>query len=209
MRIYLDLDCLTKLVAFDLFDEAMDMLGAAEVHIVDTFRFKCESMRKKAEKKNDAEKAKAYAKTLDMMEAFHVIGATPEDIPLLTELKRTNIDDGEAMLLAKLAVDGEPARLLATGDNRFIKALEEAIGLPNVINNCKGKIVSLNYLLACLVRQMDYPSLLRKMTTPLAQSMDGIVRMAFTSDGTQDRTLDYLKNFMPKNDYCVPEDFLD
>ena len=209
MRIYLDLDCLTKLVAFDLFDEAKNMLRADEIHIVDTFRFKCESMRKKAEKKNVTEKANAYAKSLKVMEKFRVIEATPADMPLIAELKRTNIDDGEALLLAKLSIDKEPARLLATGDNRFISALGEANELPKVIENCKGKIISLNYLLACFVRRMDYQALLRQMTTPLAQCMDGIVRMAFTRDSTQERTLEYLNGFMPKNDYCVPDDFLD
>ena len=206
MHVYLDLDCLTKLVAFGLFDEAMKMLEADNIRIIDTFRYKCDNMRKKAEKKKEVEKADSYAISLKLMETFSVIEATPEEMPLVAELKRTNIDDGEAMLLAKLAMDDEPARLLATGDNRFISALGEADGLPDIIGNCKGRIISLNHLLACLVRRMDFATLLAQMTAPLAQSMDGIVRIAFTQGSTRERTLEYLKGFMPRNDYCVPDE---
>ncbi len=206
MRIYLDLDCLTKLVAFGLFDDAMRMLEAEEIHIIDSFRFKCESMRKKAEKKKEMEKADAYTKSLNLMEAFHVIKASSEELPLIAELKRTNIDDGEALLLVKLAMDDKPARLLATGDNRFISALGEASGLPDIINNCKGRIISLNHLLARFVRQMDFSTLLDQMMAPLAQSMDGTVRMAFTRGSTQERTLEYLNAYMPKNHYLVPDE---
>ena len=206
MRIYLDLDCLTKLVAFGLFDDAMRMLEADEIHIIDTFRFKCESMRKKAEKKKEMEKADAYTKSLNLMEAFHVIKASSDELPLIAELKRTNIDDGEALLLAKLAMDNEPSRLLATGDNRFILALGEADGLPDIIGNCKGRIISLNHLLARFVKQMDFSTLLDQMMAPLAQSMDGTVRMAFTRGSTRQRTLEYLNAYMPKNDYCIPDE---
>ncbi|MBO7092789.1 MAG: hypothetical protein J6W23_13470 [Victivallales bacterium] len=200
MHVYLDLDCLTKLVAFGLFDEAMKMLEADNIRIIDTFRYKCDNMRKKAEKKKEVEKADSYAISLKLMETFSVIEATPEEMPLVAELKRTNIDDGEAMLLAKLAMDDDPARLLATGDNRFISALGEADGLPDIIGNCKGRIISLNHLLACLVRRMDFATLLAQMTAPLAQSMDGTVRMAFKHGSTKERTLEYLKNFTPQND---------
>ena len=55
MHVYLDLDCLTKLVAFGLFDEAMKMLEADNIRIIDTFRYKCDNMRKKAEKKKEVE----------------------------------------------------------------------------------------------------------------------------------------------------------
>lgn len=207
MRIYLDLDCLTKLVAFGLFDDAMRILEADEIHIIDTFRFKCESMRKKAEKKKEMEKADAYTKSLNLIKHFHIIKASSEELPLLAELKRTNIDDGEALLLVKLAMDDKPARLLATGDNRFITALGEATGLPDIIiDNCKGRIISLNHLLARFVNQMDFSALLAQMTAPLAQSMDGIVRMAFTHGSTKERTLEYLKNFTPQNDYCIPDE---
>lgn len=206
MHVYLDLDCLTKLVAFGLFDEAMKMLEADDIRIIDTFRYKCDNMRKKAEKKKEVEKADSYAISLKLMETFSVIEATPKEMPLVAELKRTNIDDGEAMLLVKLAMDDEPARLLATGDNRFISALGEANGLPDIIGNCKGRIISLNHLLACLVRRMDYATLLAQMTAPLAQSMDGTVRMAFTRGSSQERTLEYLKAFTPQNDYCVPDE---
>ena len=206
MHVYLDLDCLTKLVAFGLFDEAMKMLEADNIRIIDTFRYKCDNMRKKAEKKKEVEKADSYAISLKLMETFSVIEATPEEMPLVAELKRTNIDDGEAMLLAKLAMDDDPARLLATGDNRFISALGEADGLPDIIGNCKGRIISLNHLLACLVRRMDFATLLAQMTAPLAQSMDGIVRMAFTQGSTRERTLEYLNAYMPKNDYCIPDE---
>jgi hypothetical protein len=206
MRIYLDLDCLTKLVAFGLFEEAMEMLGTDDVHVIDTFRFKCERMRQKAVKKNELEKADTYGKSMELLASFHVVEATPEEMELVEQLKRTSIDDGEALLLIKLSMDGEPSRLLATGDSRFIAALGNATGLPPVFENCKGRILSLNRLLARLIAHMGYKAVFDRMTTPLSQSMDGVVRMAFRPDSTEKSTMDYLYGFSPGNEYSAPGD---
>ena len=205
MRIYLDLDCLTKLVAFGLFDDAMQLFeaNAEDIYVIDTFRFKCESLQKRAVKKNEQEKANAYASAIELLKSFSTVEMTEEEITLAANLKRTGIDDGEAALLTRLATDGTPARFLATGDIRFMTALGNAMDLPGIFRNCKGRIISLNRLLVHFTRQMDFPSLLSRMTTPLSQSMDTVVRMAFTPDTTPDRTLEYLENFAPPvNSYC-------
>lgn len=204
MRIYLDLDCLTKLVAFGLFDEAMEMLGADDIWIANTFPFTCDNLQKKSEKKKEDEKAKAYADARKRMEAFEVIEETQEERELMAQLSRTGIDAGEAILLTRLATDSKPSRLLATGDKRFINTLGDATDLPPVFENCKGRIVSLDFLIARFVDSMEFAELVRLMTTPLSQSMDKVMKMAFTADTTPERTLEYLRNYAPPaNDFMV------
>ncbi len=204
MRVYLDLDCLTKLVAFGLFDEAMELIDADDIWIANTFAFTCDILQKKAEKKKEDEKAKAYADARKRMKAFEVIEVTQEERELIAQLSRTGIDAGEAILLTRLATDSKPSRLLATGDKGFITALGDATGLPPVFDNCKGRIVSLDFLMARFVENMEFSVLVRRMTTPLSQSMDKLMKMAFTADTTPERTLEYLRNFAPpSNDFMV------
>jgi hypothetical protein len=130
VRCYLDNDALHKLAALGLVDEALAAIGADELRVLATARF-----RFMVAKNPDKGRAKfgdvVWERLRAVLEVTGGVGPTDaKDLDVLTDV--LDIDEGEAVLFSAAA--RLPESVLVTGDKRSLQALAGASSCEEIIH---------------------------------------------------------------------------
>ena len=157
---FVDNDILLKLVACDLFYEAISLIGLdiSDIRVLWT--------AKKVIQRNKKIKARysdnILNSVINIINKCQKITIKPE---LMTEIKlleqENNIDPGEALLLAFTSV--ETSFFLMTGDKRFLQALANSPELENIYKRIQGKVICLEILIYKLIKTQDFARILAKV----------------------------------------------
>lgn len=168
---FVDNDVILKLVACNLFWEAVGVLGLTS----DDLRVRATTkyyFRKKPKKYPQAVREQAIA----VVEQCKLI----DEIPINDELQSLQIegiDQGEMVLIA--STQTESSFYLATGDKRCLCALATAPGLVEVRQRLEGRVVCLEQLILKLVETQEFEDILTKVLP--AREYDTALRAVFGS----------------------------
>ena len=184
----MDNDVILKLVACNLFWEAVGVLGLTS----DDLRVRATTkyyFRKKPERYPLAIREKAIA----VVEQCRLI----DEIPINEELQSLQIegiDQGELVLI--VATQTEPSFYLMTGDKRCLEALATAQQLVEVRQRLKGRVVCLEQLILRLIETQEFSEILT-LVLP-AREYDTALKAVFGSGekATRDNVLLGLRGYI-------------
>lgn len=154
MTLFLDVDALHKLGAYDALSAALDVLGVQpqEVWVLSTARFKLRL-------KDEAQAAKRHGPaTATRLRAF--IGTVNEvtQAPTPTEAAQLEnvpgLDAGEMILIASAA--REPGARLLTGDKNALRALSSEPRCSSFAARLEGHVVCLEQVLEALMAKHGF-----------------------------------------------------
>jgi len=150
---FVDNDVILKLVACNLFWEAVGVLGLTsdDLRVRTTTKF---YFRKKPKKYPQAVREQAIA----VVEQCQLFDDPPinEALQILQQIE--GIDPGEAVLI--IAAQTEPSFYLMTGDKRCLEALATAPQLVEVRQRLKSRVVCLEQLILRLIETQDFDKIL-------------------------------------------------
>ncbi|MEL6439412.1 MAG: hypothetical protein AAFQ80_09190 [Cyanobacteria bacterium J06621_8] len=147
---FLDNDILVKLVACNLFDEAIETLNVNRPSLIVLPSARYYFIKSKRAQRRFPEnirlKVTKIANNCQTVERLEK--SVLDEISMLQ--KYENIDDGEATLVA--ATRGENSFWLITGDKRFLLTLANSSELNSIVLRLKGKVICLEQI----IRQVIY-----------------------------------------------------
>lgn len=187
---FLDNDIFLKLVACDLFDEALEILNIKEsdLRVLPSARY---YFRKK----------KRYPEALRIKvteTAQHyqtIIISSSEAINEVEKLQKyESIDDGEAILVA--ATREEESFWLITGDKRFLRTLANSPELDLISSRLQGKVICLEQLIRKLIFKQGFNKTLTNVLP--ARQYDTALKSIFGSGKqcTKDNVLKSLEAYI-------------
>ena len=214
MRLYLDLDCLEKLVACSLLDDVLHLFdtSAKDVFIVESFKYSWQSKADRFRKNDRTELADSYQRAADLMESFSIVSLDIEALTLAAKLNDIEkIDAGEQTLAAAAATSPVPC-LLLTGDSNFVRALVQAYQKQGKALRPfkKIKILHLYQILLWLCAKLPYEELHKRTTTKQASDCDLVIARSFFSGSDCKKSKESLTkaiNDFP-HDFCIKIDSL-
>lgn len=179
---FVDNDVILKLVACNLFWEAVGVLGLTP----DDLRVRASTkyyFRKKPKIYPQAVREQAIA----VVEQCQLIDDPPinEELQILQQIE--GIDPGEGVLI--VATQPEPSFYLMTGDKRCLEALATAPQLVEVRQRLEGRVVCLEQLILRLIETQEFSKILT-LVLP-AREYDKALRSVFGSGerATRDKVL--------------------
>jgi hypothetical protein len=184
-----DNDVILKLVACNLFWEAVGVLGLTS----DDLRVRASTkyyFRKKPKNYPQAVREQAIA----VVEQCQLIDDPPinEELQILQQIE--GIDPGEGVLI--VATQPEPSFYLMTGDKRCLEALATAPQLVGVRQRLEGRVVCLEQLILRLIETQEFSKILT-LVLP-AREYDTALRAVFGSGerATRDNVLLGLREYI-------------
>ncbi len=168
---FVDNDVILKLVACDLFEEAIAAfeIGRSNIHVLETARF---TFRGNKVKKNYSEEV--IEKAITTIKNFDTVEAEIDN-PLFS-LKIPNMDDELKLIVAESA---EPAFYFATGDKRCLRALTEVSELTTMKEKLSGRVVCFEQIIIKIIQVYGFKFVKKKVL--LAKECDKALRVAFGS----------------------------
>lgn len=186
---FVDNDVILKLVACNLFWEAVGVLGLTS----DDLRVRASTkyyFRKKPKIYPQAVREQAIA----VVEQCQLIDDPPinEELQILQQIE--GIDPGEGVLI--VATQPEPSFYLMTGDKRCLEALATAPQLVEVRQRLEGRVVCLEQLILRLIETQEFSKILT-LVLP-AREYDTALRAVFGSGerATRDNVLLGLREYI-------------
>lgn len=155
MKVYLDVDALHKLGAFNALNEVLTVLGvsSAEVWVPGTAKYKLRL-------KTDAEAVKRHgadtaARLRDFIGLVHEIseGPTEDEKRQLEQIQ--GLDAGELLLIAMAARSDDS--LIVTGDKNAMRALASQQRCAQFATRLAGRVICLEQLLVALLDLHGFP----------------------------------------------------
>lgn len=146
---FLDNDIILKLSTFDLLDATIATLkvNPENLRVLDTARFVFQGNRKVSEKYSEVIRRRA----INFVEGCQTVNPVDSSEFILL---RQMLDVGEATLVATTC-DVSPFVLL-TGDKRFLKALATHLGLAEVAERLRGRVICLESVILLLIQHMGF-----------------------------------------------------
>lgn len=157
---FVDNDAILKLVACDLFWDAIEVLGItqSDLRVLASAKYVFKGKKvsgRYTEKIRNA--AMAVAEQCKQIEA--------ELSEELKSIKIDGLDPGELILLS--ATKSEPAFYLVTGDKRCMVALANELGLTKTRERLTGKVVCIEQLILKLIPTQGFENVLAKILPAL------------------------------------------
>lgn len=154
---FLDNDIIKKLVACNLFDEAIETLNInhANLRVLPSARyyFRNKKQYPKELRTKIAETAKRY-QTIVITD-YQAI----EEVEKLQQYE--GIDNGEAILVA--ATREEESFWLTTGDKRFLRTLSNFSDLSPIESRLQGRVICLEQIIRQVIYKQDFRQTLTKI----------------------------------------------
>ncbi len=186
---FVDNDVILKLVACNLFWEAVGVLGLTS----DDLRVRASTkyyFRSKPKRYPQTVREQAIA----VVEQCQLIDDPPinEELQILQQIE--GIDPGEGVLI--VATQPEPSFYLMTGDKRCLEALATAPQLVEVRQRLEGRVVCLEQLILRLIETQEFSKILT-LVLP-AREYDTALRAVFGSGEktTRDNVLLGLRGYI-------------
>jgi hypothetical protein len=171
---FLDNDALLKLVAGNLFWEAISSLGItqADLRVLPTAKF----YFRKSRRLRQVYPESILERTLEVVNACYALTPTVDE-----ELQRLQvvegIDPGEAVLI--VATKTEPSFYLVTGDKRCLIALATAGELKDIRHRLKGRVICVEQLILRVIETQGFERGLTKVLP--ARDYDTAIKSIFGS----------------------------
>lgn len=193
----IDNDILLKLLAFDLFDEAILSLNlsSTSLRVLSTARFVFQQKRQQQRTYND----QIWQQALLLTEQCQSIPEPPPEslLDYLAELQqlepfRNSIDEGETELI--LATRYTPDFILLSGDKRCLSALPQ---IPTEIySRLAGRVVCLELLLLELMEQLGYETLRSRIQPALQYDKTAKVCFGYSRPATEAEARQALQSYL-------------
>jgi len=197
VTVFLDNDALLKLVAWDLLDDALALLGAArtDVQIHSDAGYVTRSKRKKPEYGGKP----TFDRLDKVLPSLRVLRDAPDGFAALVNVE--NVDVGEAILIGHAA--STDAAYLTTGDKRCVRALADP-RLATFRLRLAGRIVCVEAAIEALILSGDFAGVRRRILP--ARSCDTAIMAAFGSGMKAERAsvLEALRAYLAE----LPPDLL-
>jgi hypothetical protein len=170
---FIDNDALLKLTAYDLFWDAIALLGVqpTDIRVLASTEFVIR--RNKSIKQQYSEEVRT--KALSLVKGIVKVEADQAN-PFLS-LQVAGLDPGELTLIH--AVIAEPSFYLATGDKRCLRALVNTPELVTARQKLNGKVVCVEQLIAELIAVKGFEAVKQKVVP--ARDCDTALKAAFGS----------------------------
>jgi hypothetical protein len=201
---FIDNDILIKLIALDLFEDAITMLeiDRSKLQILPTARYVFASQKEKAKKYS----AEIWDAAIAVVNSCQPIPDLRRDADCMAEIEalqhfRNTIDPGEQQLI--VATRTQPNFLLMTGDKRCLRTLRE---IPDPIYaRLRGRVVCLEQSILLSIQQLGF-EIVKQRVVP-RQDCDTALNACF---GSGDRSIASnvvasLKSYIDDLDRLVPE----
>jgi hypothetical protein len=149
MHVLIDNDALLKLARYGLLDAALTSLGVQRIdaQVLATARYALLPAKDRLKHCKDKASADELEEFLACVSRIHPEAADADMLDVLT--RQSNIDAGEALLLAVAASDTET--VVITGDKRALAALCAGETVAPVKGALEGRVISLEVLFAFLI----------------------------------------------------------
>jgi hypothetical protein len=170
---FIDNDALLKLTAYDLFWDAITLLGVqpTDIRVLASTEFVIR--RNKSIKQQYSEEVRT--KALSLVKGIVKVEADQAN-PFLS-LQVAGLDPGELTLIH--AAIAEPSFYLATGDKRCLRALVNTPELVTARQKLNGKVVCVEQLIAELIAVKGFEAVKQKVVP--ARDCDTALKAAFGS----------------------------
>lgn len=189
---FFDNDVILKLAAFDLFGEALNILGVTqqELRVLDTAIHKFRKDRRLKQKYTDD----GIDRAIQIVQYCPKINEKldPDEMNQLSNIE--GIDPGEAVLVA--ATRNQEIFYLTTGDKRFLKALAGASGLNTIRQRLSKRVICLEQLILEAINNYGF-MIIRDKIVPV-RDCDTAIRAAFGSgqQATQENVVLTLNGYV-------------
>jgi hypothetical protein len=157
---FVDNDAILKLVACDLFWDAIAILGVTQSDLRVLASAKYVFKGKKVKDRYTEEIRNAAIAVTEQCKQIEA-----ELSEELKSIKIDGLDPGELILLS--ATKSEPAFYLVTGDKRCIAALSNELSLPKTRERLTGKVVCIEQLVLKLIYTQGFENVLAKVLPAL------------------------------------------
>ena len=160
---FVDNDILLKLVASNLFDEAISSLDInfSDVRILFTASKVFSKNSKIKSQYSDIARNKAV-KIAKKCATISIISISQDNLSAFEFLQKSNnIDPGESLLVT--ATLSESSFFLKTGDKKFLKAMKNNSDLHKFYQQIKGKVICLEQIIDLLIRMEGFEKVLNKI----------------------------------------------
>ncbi len=172
---FFDNDVILKLAAFDLFEEALNILGVTqqELRVLDTAIHKFSKDRRLKQKYTDD----GIDRAIQIVQYCPKINEEPDPDEMQLLLNIEGIDSGEAVLVA--ATRNQGIFYLTTGDKRFLKALAADTGLNTIHERLCKRVICLEQLILKAINDYGF-IIIRNKIVPV-RDCDTAIKAAFGS----------------------------
>jgi hypothetical protein len=174
----LDEDVVLKLVAWNLFSEALALLGIneSEIRIIDGFGTKLANRDDWLGQYGEA----VIQRAVKLVHRLPSIGDTPLDSDELSRLgKVPKLDAGEAILFA--ATKTLPSFRIFTGDKKCLIALQGSTTCQDITDRIRGRVLHLEQIIFRLIEERGLKDVRDKIRPPAPQA-DFLITGAFGND---------------------------
>ncbi|MGX2968740.1 hypothetical protein ACWIVU_08415 [Ursidibacter arcticus] len=188
MLLLSDNDILIKLGLLGLLPDFFKLLGLEnnQVYVTESTTYSLRSQLKKYTKNNDIRQA-----VLELVDQFQKISSI--DIELLEKFSTvSDIDSGEAILATKMIEN--PSAYLATGDKRFLRAVQQT----EFSKEFENRVYTFELALLLLVKSMGYEKLKSRIlenSQLLDNPLDSLFRLAFKENSIESDDIECLISF--------------
>ena len=177
---FLDNDILVKLVACNLFNEAIATLNVQQSNLMvlpsARYYFERSKRAKRRYPENIRLKATEIANSCQTIEQLET--SVLNEIGILQQYE--NIDDGEATLVA--ATRGKNCFWLTTGDKRFLRTVANSFELDFIVSRLQGKVICLEQLIFNVIHKQGFiKTLTRIVSNNDARQYDTALKIVFGS----------------------------
>ena len=180
--LFADTDALAKLCAWDLYDEACRLLGAApsDVCVVgaEKYQIRADRQGRWVARLTDAGRLRALTAFQSGRDEFPISEA---DADLLLSIEQRDdtfrVDEGERVLVAGVLYHS--GSLLTTGDKNALRALSAEPACVGICQRLDGRVVHLEQVILRLIDDLGF-EVVRARIVPVRQC-DEAVRAAFGS----------------------------
>lgn len=191
---FLDNDIILKLVACNLFYDAIETINVSQSDLRVLARAKFYFKNSKRAKKHYPEEIRLKATGI-ANRCQTVNQNTEEAINELAILQQyEGIDDGEALLVA--ATREEKSFCLTTGDKRFLRTLANTPELTSISSRLHGRVVCLEQIIYKLINTEGFEKTLGNILP--ARQYDTALKSVFGSGekATENNVLNSLENYI-------------
>lgn len=192
MRCYLDNDALHKLAALGLVDEALAAIGADELRVLATAKFKF-MVAKNPDKGRAKFGGVVWERLRAVLEVTGGVGPTDaKDLDVLTDV--LDIDEGEAVLFSAAA--RLPESVLVTGDKRSLQALAGAPSCEEIVRALSGRVLCLEQVIERLISHVGFETVVTRTTqsTLADASLSAVFGMPRTPESVAEGLESYISD---------------